>query len=164
MNGYVFIDIHYTHTHMYGGIYLYILLFLVTESCILFLVTKSCPILWDLIDYSLPGSSVHEISQTRILEWIAISFSRGSYQPGDQTWVSCIGRQILYHWAHTQRVCVIKCLINLTLTPSQSQLQLSNALDVYRTSVKRLTLKSVAVQHELTLKCYNPLVFPFTVS
>ena len=40
------------------------------------------------MDYSLPGSSVHGILQARILEWIAISFSRGSFQPRDQTQVS----------------------------------------------------------------------------
>ena len=48
-------------------------------------------------DCSPPGSSVHGNSQARILEWIAISFSRGSSQPRDQTRVSCIGRRILYH-------------------------------------------------------------------
>ena len=40
------------------------------------LVTKLCPSLCDPMYYSLPGSSVHEISQERILEWVAISFSR----------------------------------------------------------------------------------------
>ena len=35
----------------------------------------------------LPGSSVHEISQARILEWVAISFSRGSSQPRNRIWV-----------------------------------------------------------------------------
>ena len=44
-------------------------------------------------------SSVHGISQARTLEWVAISFSRGSSWPRDETCVSCIGRQILYHWA-----------------------------------------------------------------
>ena len=39
-------------------------------------------------DCSLPGSSVHETLQARILEWVAISFSRGSSQPRDETWVS----------------------------------------------------------------------------
>ena len=47
------------------------------------------------MDYSLPGSSVHGISQTRILEWVVISCSRGSSRPRDWTWVSCIGRRIL---------------------------------------------------------------------
>ena len=51
------------------------------------------------MDCSPPGSSVHRISQSRILEWVAISFSRGSSQIRDQTRVSWIGRRILYHWA-----------------------------------------------------------------
>ena len=45
------------------------------------------------------GSSVLGFSQARILEWVAISFSRGSSQTRDQTRVSCIGRQILYYLA-----------------------------------------------------------------
>ena len=64
------------------------------------LVTQSCPTLCDPMDCRLPGSSVHGILQTRILEWIAISSSRGSSQPRDQTRISsifCIGRQVLYH-------------------------------------------------------------------
>ena len=51
------------------------------------------------MDCSLSGSSVHRISQARILEWVVISFSRGSSQPRDQTHISCIGRWILYHQA-----------------------------------------------------------------
>jgi len=58
------------------------------------------------MDCSPPGSSVHGISQAGILEWIAISFSRGFFRPRDRTCISCIGvcvcakshRQILYHW------------------------------------------------------------------
>ena len=49
------------------------------------------------MDWSLPGSSVHKIFQARLLEWVAMSFSRGSSQPRDRTCVSCIGRWILYH-------------------------------------------------------------------
>ena len=63
------------------------------------LVTKLCPTLCHPMDSSLPGSSVHGISKDRILEWVAISLSRGSSRPRDWTLVSCIGRQILYHWA-----------------------------------------------------------------
>ena len=51
------------------------------------------------MDYSLPGSSVHGISQARIQEWIAISFSRGSSQPRDQTCISCIGGRRFNLWA-----------------------------------------------------------------
>ena len=53
-------------------------------------VTQLCPTLCDSIDYSLPGSSFHGIFQARILERIAISFSRGSSQPRDQSQVSHI--------------------------------------------------------------------------
>ena len=48
------------------------------------------------MDYSLPGSSAHGIFQARILEWVAISFSRGSSWPKDQSHISCVGRWILY--------------------------------------------------------------------
>ena len=46
---------------------------------------QSCPTLCDPVDCSPPGSSVHGILQARILEWVAISFSRGSYRPRDWT-------------------------------------------------------------------------------
>ena len=61
---------------------------------------KSCLTPCDPIYSSLPGSSVHGILQTRILEWVAIPSSRGSSQPRDQTciaYVSCTGRRVLYH-------------------------------------------------------------------
>ena len=54
------------------------------------------------MDCSPPGSSILGNSQARILEWVAIFFSRGSSWSGDQTCVSCIGRQFLYHWATTE--------------------------------------------------------------
>ena len=54
---------------------------------------------FDPMDCSLPGSSVHGISQARILKWVTVSFSRGSSQPRDRTRVSCIRKRILYHWA-----------------------------------------------------------------
>ena len=46
---------------------------------------------WGLMDCSLPGSPVHGISQARIWEWIAISFSKGSSQPRDGTHIFCTG-------------------------------------------------------------------------
>ena len=58
--------------------------------CCCCLFTKSCPTFCDPMDCSSPGSSVHGISQARILEWIAISSSTGSSQPRDQTQVSCL--------------------------------------------------------------------------
>ena len=54
-----------------------------TFSCFYCLVAKSCLTLCNPMDCSLQGSSVHVISLARILEWVAISFSRGSSQPRD---------------------------------------------------------------------------------
>ena len=51
--------------------------------------TQSCLTLCDPVDCSPPGSSIHGILQARILEWVAISFSRGSSRPRDRTQVSC---------------------------------------------------------------------------
>ena len=59
--------------------------------------------LYKAMDCSPPGSSVHRIFQASILEWVVISSSRGSPQPRDQIWVSCISciaRQILNHLSH----------------------------------------------------------------
>ena len=58
--------------------------------------TQLCPTLCDPMDCNLPDSSVHGIFQARLLEWVAISSSRGFSQLRDQTHVSYIGRQILY--------------------------------------------------------------------
>ena len=72
-------------------------------------VAKLCPTLCNFLDCSPLGSSVHGILQARILEWVAIPFSRGSSRPRAWTRVSCgfcTGRQIPYHWtnweAHTK--------------------------------------------------------------
>ena len=51
-------------------------------------VAQSCPTLFDPMDCSLPGSSIHGIFQARVLEWVVISFSRGSSRPRDWTQVS----------------------------------------------------------------------------
>ena len=60
-------------------------------------VVQSCPPVCNLIDCSPLGSSLHGISQARILEWVALSSSRKLPQLKDQSPVSCIGRRILYH-------------------------------------------------------------------
>ena len=54
------------------------------------LVTKSGTTAYSPMDCSPPGSSVHGISQARILEWVAISFSRGSLRSRDQTRVPAL--------------------------------------------------------------------------
>ena len=50
-------------------------------TCTLCIVAQTCPILCNPMDCSTPGSSDHGISQERILEWVATSYSRGSSQP-----------------------------------------------------------------------------------
>ena len=58
----------------------------------------------DPMVYGLPGSSDHKISQARILEWVAMPFSRGSSRSRDQTYVyyvSYTGMRVLYHWCLT---------------------------------------------------------------
>ena len=58
------------------------------------LVPQLCPTLFDSMHCSLPDSSVHGILQARILEWVAIPFSRGSSQPKDQIQVSRIASRL----------------------------------------------------------------------
>ena len=77
--------------YLYWYIYLYIDLYMHPQSCLT---------LCDPLDCGPPGSSVDGIFQARILEWVAISYSRWSSQPRYQTHVSCIsctGRLILYY-------------------------------------------------------------------
>ena len=65
------------------------------------------------MDCRLPGFSAYGILQARILEWVSISFSRGSSQPRDGTCISCIGRRILYHWAtrEAQNYSSVKAIV-----------------------------------------------------
>ena len=58
------------------------------------------------MDCSPSGSPSHGISQARILDWVVISFFRGSLPPRDWTLISCIGRQILYHWSTRAARCL----------------------------------------------------------
>ena len=61
------------------------------------LVSQSCPTLCSSMYHSPPGSSVHRILQARILEWVAIRFSKGSSQPRDRIWVSHIAGRFFTH-------------------------------------------------------------------
>ena len=63
------------------------------------LVAQSCPTVCDSMHCSPPDSSVHRIHQARILQWVAIPFSRGSSWPRDWTWVSCISGRFFTVWA-----------------------------------------------------------------
>ena len=68
-------------------------------SQVLVLVAQLCPTLCDSVDCSPPGSSVHGILQARMLEWVAIPFSRGSSWLRDRTLVSCIAGRFFIAWA-----------------------------------------------------------------
>ena len=63
------------------------------------LVAQSCPALWDPMDCSPPGSSVHRVLQARILERVVTPFSRGSSRPRDQSQVSCTAGRFFTIWA-----------------------------------------------------------------
>ena len=77
-------------------------------------VTQSCPTLWDPMDCSLPSSSVHGIFRAIVLEWIAISFSMGSFQPRDRTWVFRIVDRRFTVWA-TREVRRVQDVTNFAL-------------------------------------------------
>ena len=68
-----------SHVHVSNLFNFLLFIYLESESE----VAQSCPTLCDPRDCSLPGSYVHGIFQARILEWVAISFSRGSSRPRD---------------------------------------------------------------------------------
>ena len=69
-------------------------------------MTQSCPTLCNPMDCSRPGSSIHGIFQARILEWVAVAFSKVSSQPRDWAPVSCIaGRLFFIIWATEESIC-----------------------------------------------------------
>jgi len=69
--------------------------FCITDECECVLVAQLCLTLCDPVDCSPPGSSVPGILQARILEWVAIPFSRGSSRPRDQTMSSALAGRFL---------------------------------------------------------------------
>ena len=100
-------------------------------------------------DCSLPGSSVHGIFQARILEWVAISFSRESFQPRDRTHVSYffrIGRRVLYHsqsgkpdWASKLFHISVQILVKLVKICSEPcSLYVFNGLGITPVTFKEL--------------------------
>ena len=81
------------------------------------LVAQLCPTLYNPMDYSLPGSSVPGAFQARILEWVAISFSRGSFQPRDQTLLHWQADSLpLSHQGSPLNVPMNSFLLNITVT------------------------------------------------
>ena len=132
--------------------------------------------LCDPMDCNMPGSSVHGIFQARILEWVAISSSRISSWPKDQTHVSCISstsRWILHHWAtweaslytHTHIFRFFSVFtsvqllsrVRLCVTPwtaRQASLSITNSQNL----LKLMSIKAVIIFNHLIL-C-GPLLLP----
>ena len=88
-------------------------------------VAQLCLPLCDSMDCSPPGSSVHGNLQARLLEWITISYSRGSSQPRDGTHISYIGRWVLYCLASRKEPLLIEKII----ITSQKKLHLQKVRD-----------------------------------
>ena len=103
----------------------------VQKICSMLLLVESCPTLCDPTDCSPPGSSVHGISQARVIEWVAISFSRGSSQPRDGTCISCIDRRILYYWSTSEAP-----FVNYTMGKTQAGNNISGSI-LWRWVAKR---------------------------
>ena len=82
--------------------------------CVCVFVAQPFLTLCDHMDGSLPGSSVHGILQARVLEWVAIFFSRGSFWPRDWTRVSCLaGRP--FNWLSHQGSPILVYINNILL-------------------------------------------------
>ena len=123
-------------------------------------VTQSCPPLCDPMGCSLPRSSIHGIFQTRVLEWVAISFSRGSSRPRDQTQVSrIVGRcftvwatswcwcsiHVVYLWVKSDRVVCIVSVCNAELERELPQRRQKNihTVEIPDTSSKKTVYRQV---------------------
>ena len=108
-----------------------------------------------LCDDSLPGFSVRGISQARILEWVAIPFSRGSLQPWDWTWVSYIAGEFFTIWFTRETLYIHEFGQMSTCNP-----QLYNSIIEYT---------DTALKNPLGYACYflfhsnpwEPLIFLF---
>ena len=85
----------------------------------------SCPTLCNPMDCSLPSSSVYGFLQARILEWVTMPFSRVSSLPRDWTRVSCVGRQLLYHWATREALLTLVVKLSSILWSSVKSLSKS---------------------------------------
>ena len=88
--------------------------------CECVLVAESCPTLWDPMDCSPPGSSVHGILQARIPEWVAIPFSRRSSQPRDLSRVSRIAGRFFTLWATNGHNLTLWAFLQLMVPSSLS--------------------------------------------
>ena len=125
-----------THTFLHT---MYTILY--TLHTVLVKVTQSCPTLCSHVDCSPPRSSVHGILQARILEWIAISFSRRSSRPRDQTQVSCIAGRFFTLWA-TRKDWVLNLIWLVSLQEEENMWQ-QRQIEVLQLQAKECQKSSV---------------------
>ena len=124
-------DIHFYLMRL--GLHIYIHTYIYAYMCVRVLVTQSCLTLCNPVDYSPPGSSVCGILQARILEGVAILFSRGSSQPRDQTHISWMAGGMSHQgsWASAQMLlwisehrspspCTLPKSVTHIFTPNES--------------------------------------------
>ena len=111
---------------------------------------------WDTKDGSLPGSSVHGILQARILEWAAISFSRGSSRPRNWTPVSCTAARVLTDWS-TRQARIVQLALHL---PSWSSI--NSRLHLYILILMYYWAQSSASQVKICFTLHHlPLLYIF---
>ena len=112
------------------------------------------------MDHSPPGSSVHGILQARILEWVALLFSRGSTQLRDRTWVSCIVGRYFTIWA--TREAWNKYILPLKVTSIEWN---SLALNLYDNSCVRQNSSQIfsksPISNNLTISSNTLLIRPY---
>ena len=130
-------------------------------------VAQSCPTLCDPMDCSLPGFSVHGIFQARVLEWVAISFSRESSWLRDWTHVSCIAGRSFTLWATREALqfSSVQSLSHIWLSVTSRTAAQQAALSITNTQslLKLMSIESVMSSNHLLL-CRPLLLLPSLLS
>ena len=97
---------------------------------------------YDLMDSSIPDSSVYGVLQARILEWLAISFSRGSSRPKDQTWFSCLAGRWFTDWAMREALKWFTCLHTQCLVQPLHQ----GVIETFKTHCTWYSVEGLSIQ------------------
>ena len=112
---------------------------------------QSCPTLCNPMGCSPPGSSVHGVSQARILEWVTMPFSRGSFQPGkNPCFLNC--RWILYCWASREAPYMHVCIFTYLCVYMYTYVCVSVCLSVctgdydYESEMMRVFIRMIVVE------------------
>ena len=134
-------------------------------------VAQSCLTLFNPMDCSLPGSSVHGIFQVRTLEWVGISFSRASSPPREQTQVSHIAGRLFAFWATKQLVLFAQLFngekhlqFNVSIVQVNIELSVMNLislLTVTHYSIWLMDMWPILTNH--SMKCQNLKIFLYII-